>query len=176
MSLRMANTEEYILEDAGFLYDTLQKIKKMWIVGQQIFGNVCDTNKKKISGYRYEEEAQESDNAFWKRHKSITHDSFCEEDFMDVNGEHPWKLLENVNVNSKLQQMCSATEKWELAVVMNITANESTEAQQCNIEMFIKLANTPPDRLPGWNEGKKTLDLDQFSMAWLAVRNKLGRT
>lgn len=174
--IRMAGTEEYILDDAGFLYDDLKKIKEMWIIGQQIFGNTCDTNEKKISEFQFNEEGKESEKESWIKWKDVAEGGFKREDFMDVNGEHPWKILEDVNVNSGLKQMCSSVEEWELAVVMNLTEEQPNETQKKNIEVMIKLAKTHPSKLPGWNKEKSILDLNPFSMAWIAVHNTLGIT
>lgn len=36
------------------------------------------------------------------------------------------------------------------------------------------MANTAPEQLPGWQPERKTLNLNQFTIAWIAINNTLG--
>lgn len=65
---------------------------------------------------------------------------------------------------------------WQTFAVLKIHAISETPEQQMCVEMFVKLANTPPHEVPGWDEATKTIENNNFSMVWAAINRIWGKT
>lgn len=172
--MRLSRTDKDVVENVQLDRTLKEDFWWFWIAGVQLFGNTGE-NMEATMIFK-DEEAKELNNDRWKNIKELTTDRFEAKEFLKVSGKYPWKELETANDLEGKDKRKTSVYEWKAGVTMALLADNRTVAQKALLKFIVKMANTPPNVIPGWEPLERTLMNNPFSMAWVGIHQVFGRT
>lgn len=176
LAMRLSRTEASELDKANYTGTDDIKIRTMWVISQQLFGDTSPNNHHHVPIFKKDTKTTGSKLPLWQKIKNTTTEQFELKDFEDLNGDNPWRQLDRINYLKGIHNVNYNINDWKIAanIAMNTMNRTAEDTEMTNF--FVKLAHTPPEHIPGWNATTSELWHNQFSVVWVAIHQILGVT